>query len=73
MSHNKDVSGTARGGDGVGAASAEREARASSEREARAARRGAGGPAPGIDSGSGHENDGVKLIFLGDTPGAGGA
>ena len=72
MSDNKDVSGTGGGGDGVGAASAVREARASAEREARSARWGADGAAPGVNSGSGHENDDVELISLNDTPGAGG-
>ena len=65
MFENKDTSGTICGGDGVGAARA--------GREARAARRGAGGAAPSVDSGSGHENDDVELISLGDKPGVGGA
>ena len=64
MSDNKDVSGTGGGGDGVGAAGAERVARASAERQARAARRGADGAAPRDDSGSNDENDDVELISL---------
>ena len=58
----EDASGTVGGEDGVGAASSVREARASAEREARAARRGAGGAASSVDSGSDHEYDDVKLI-----------